>query len=174
MVTAAVFSILNQFQYLDYPNIRQITWTAWQPLLLNKLPAFRHCRSHFSGTFLLSFLRIIAINAFPLRNFVLALVKNENVHNGSLIKQNNYLKNSNPSVDAQQESFCGLLITPRAGKLETDTYDSKDEKMPTIQRQSLRPLKAIGQSISIEKSEWKSRIEKKQDIRTFEGNRLIQ
>ena len=33
--------------------------------------------------------------------------------------------------------------------------------MPTIQRQSLRPLKAIGQSISIEKSEWKSRIEKK-------------
>ena len=54
---------------------------------------------------------------FPLGNFVRALVKDENVYNGSLSKQNNSL--GKKSLPPQNKDFhCALLITKRTEKLD--------------------------------------------------------
>lgn len=88
-----------------------------EPLLLDKVPAFWHCRSHFTIIFLLSLLTILTINVFPFGEFC-TLVKDENVNNGSLSKQNNSQKKKKNSTPQNKESYHALLITQRTGKLE--------------------------------------------------------
>lgn len=96
---------------------------------MTKFPYF-DIADHTLPSSLLSFLTILTINVFPFGEFS-ALVKDENVNNGSLSKQNNSLEKKN-FIPQNKESYHALLITERTGKLE-DTPDPKAE-MPTSQK----------------------------------------
>lgn len=105
---------------------------------------------------------MINFNAFLLENFVWALIKDKNVYNGILSKQNNSLrkKSREPGI---------LFFPPNYTKNRIvgdflDTPHPKDE-MPTIHIHSLRPFKSRVQLINTEKSEWYGI--KGKDIRTF-------
>ena len=92
---------------------------------------------------------------FPLGNFVWASVEDKNVYNGSLSKQNDSLEKKSPPPPTMDS---GIPLCPpnytknRKVRDLLDTPDPKD-KLPTVQMQSLRPLKAGVQLISTEKSE---------------------
>lgn len=85
--------------------------------------------------------------SFPSGNFVWSLVKDENVHNGSLSKQHNSLGKKIPVTMEPGIPFCPPNYTKNRNVKDLLDMPVSVGKMPTFQTQSLRPLRARVQLI---------------------------